>query len=427
MNILMVFGLMFFFILLETPLFLAVGLAGMIYTLVFCEVSTLVQVTYQMTTGLDSFALLAIPFYMFAGEIMNAGGLTQRIVDFAGSVLRYLRGGLVYVNITANIIMAGISGSAIADAAATGAVLIPAMDKEGYDKPFAGAITCAAATMGPIIPPSVPIILFGILSGAPIDKLFLAGVVPGLLMGLMLFVSSYFIAVRRSYPKAKGRINALEVWANFKKAFLALLLPVIVLGGIFTGITTVTEAGAIAVVYAMLAGILVYREIRWSSLPKMVFKIAYQAAILLVALATVQILSYIIADMQLADLINQKLADFTANKYFILILINVFLLLVGCVMDPLTAIILLTPVLLPVTRVVGIDPVHFGVIMVLNLMIGLSTPPIGGLLFVTTIIADVPMSSLVKEILPLVLLFILLLLIITFIPQIVLFLPYLIG
>ena len=423
MKTLILFGIMFFFIFLEIPLFLAVGLAGMVFILIFCDPSFLVQIPYNMTSGLDDFALLAIPFYMFAGEVMNQGGLTQRIVSFAASIFRYLRGGLSYVNITANIIMAGISGSAVADAAATGAVMIPAMESEGYDTAFAGAITASAATMGPIIPPSIPMILFGLLSGASVADLFLGGVIPGLMLALVLFISSYFISRRRNYPKIDGRISPREVALCFKESFVALMLPVIVLGGIFTGIMTVTEAGAVAVIYGLITGTMIYRKLPWRKVPQIFYKTAYSASILLIALATVTILSHIIADMQLGAALSQRLMGITTNKYVILLIINIFLLLVGCVMDPLTALILLVPILLPITQQVGVDPVHFGVIMVLNLMIGLSTPPIGGLLFVMSLVARVQMSSLIREILPFVFMFILILMTITYIPQLVLFLP----
>jgi tripartite ATP-independent transporter DctM subunit len=425
MKTLVLFGVMFVFIFLEIPLFLAVGLAGLVFILIFHDASYLVQIPYAMCNGLDNFALLAIPFYMLAGEAMNKGGLTNRIVGFAGSIFRYFRGGLSYVNISANIIMAGISGSAVADAAATGAVLIPAMEKEGYGKAFAGALTAAAATMGPIIPPSVPMILFGILSGASIADLFLGGIVPGLMMGLFLFISSYFISARRNYPKMEGRIRLREVSLRFKESFLSLLLPVIVLGGIFSGVMTVTEAGAAAVVYALIVGTLIYRELPWRLIPKLFYNTAYNAAILLVTLATVSILSHLIAGMQLGAVIGEHLLRITANKYLILLFINIFLLMVGCVMDPLTALFLLVPILLPVTQHVGIDTVHFGVVMVLNLMIGLSTPPIGGLLFLMTMMTKVQMGSLIREITPFVLIFILVLLLITYIPQLVLFFPML--
>ena len=423
MNALLLLGFMFFFILLETPFFVAVGLSGLVYILIVHGPANLVMIPFNMVNGLDNFALLAIPFYMFAGEAMNQGGLTQRIVGFTSSIFGYLRGGLNYVNITANVIMAGISGSAVADCAATGAVLIPAMEKEGYGKTFAGAITAAASTMGPIIPPSIPMIIFGLLSGTSIADLFIGGVIPGFMMAGFLFVSCYFIAIRRNHPKREGRVSAREIWATFRKAFLALMLPFIVLGGIFTGIMTVTEAGAVALVYALFAGIFVYRELSWRAVPKLFFHTAYNASILLIALATVQILSHLMAEMQLSTLLAGEIMKITQNKYMILLIINVFLLLVGCVMDPLTSLLLLVPILLPVVQKVGVNPVHFGVVMVLNLMIGLSTPPVGGLLFITSIMAKIPMADLVKELLPFILIFIGILFLITYVPSLVLFLP----
>ncbi|MBW1681418.1 MAG: TRAP transporter large permease [Deltaproteobacteria bacterium] len=422
MKALIVFGIMFFFILLEVPLFLAVGLAGLIFILIF-DPSSLVSVTYNMVNGLDNFALLAIPFYMLAGDTMNRGGLTKRIVGFAGSIFGYVRGGLNYVNISANIIMAGISGSAVADAAATGGVLIPAMEKAGYPKPFAAAITCASATMGPIIPPSVPMILFGLLSGAPIADLFLGGVVPGLMLAGILSAGCYIISLKRDFPKREGTMNGREIWLNFRRAFISLMLPVIVLGGIFSGAMTVTEAGAVAVMYALITGVFIYREISFREIPSLFYKTAYDAAILLIALATVQILSHLIAEMQLGEVLSKEILAITTNKYVILLLINLFLLIVGCVIDPITSLLLLVPILLPIIRVIGIDPVHFGVVMVLNLMIGLSTPPIGGLLFVTSLVAEVQIGAIVKEVTIFVLFFLIVLLLITFFPQLVLLLP----
>ncbi|MBI5584729.1 MAG: TRAP transporter large permease, partial [Deltaproteobacteria bacterium] len=328
-------------------------------------------------------------------------------------------------NITVNIVIAGLSGSAVADAAATGGVLIPAMEKEGYGKTFAAAITAAASTMGPIIPPSIPMIIFGLMTGVSIADLFLGGVVPGLIMALVLFGSCYFIAIRRNHPKREGRVSLREIGTTFWRASWALILPFIVLGGIFSGIMTVTESGAVAVVYTLFVGIFVYQELNWRMLPRLFFRTAYNTGIILAVIATIQILTHLMAEMKFTTLLANTILMITDNKYLILLIINIFLLLVGCLVDPFTALFLLIPILVPVVQKVGVDPIHFGVVMVLNLMIGLSTPPVGGLLFVTTVMAKVRMNELVREIYPFILLFIGVLFLITYVPALVLFLPHL--
>ncbi|SMB98992.1 TRAP transporter, DctM subunit [Thermanaeromonas toyohensis ToBE] len=381
-------------------------------------------IAQSMMRGIDNFPLLAIPFFMLAGEIMNAGGLSGRIVSFAKSLVGFLAGGLGYVAVVASMIFAGISGSAIADTSAIGSVLLPIMKEEKYDMNKSTALIAAAGTIGPVIPPSIPMILYGVVAGESIVKLFLGGVIPGILIGLGLMFVWYFISKKEGY-KASERISLIQVWCSFKEAFWALLLPVIILGGILAGIYTPTEAAVIAVVYALLVSGLIYRSLRLNQLlPIMVSTVRGTAMVLFVCGAATAA-GYLMTVAQVPKMLAGLLLSISNNRYVILFLVNILLLLVGMVMDLTPALLILAPILLPVVTHVGVDPLFFGVIMVVNLCIGLITPPVGTVLFTACGLSKQKLSEVVRELMPFIAIMVAVLFLITYIPSLVMFIPQL--
>ena len=346
--------------------------------------------------GLDSFAYLAVPFYFLAGDLMNASGITDRLLKFSSALIGHIRGGLSHVNILASMIFSGVSGSAVADTSAVGSVLIPAMKKEGYHSAYAAAVTAASSTIGPIIPPSIPFVIFGLLASTSIGDLFLAGVVPGVLMGVFLLISSYIISIRRKYP-ANSRATLRLLFRSFLDAFLALLMPFIIVGGITTGVVTPTEAGVVAVVYGILIGLFVYKGFTLRQLPRILLDSILNSGMILIIIATTGLFTYLVADMQAGELLVKFFTSFSSNKGVILSMTVVFFLIWGCVLDPITALIVLVPLLIPVVNAVGIDTIHFGVVIVLTLMIGLVTPPVGIVLYLAAALAKCTFEEVVKE------------------------------
>ncbi|PLR81660.1 L-dehydroascorbate transporter large permease subunit [Bacillus canaveralius] len=348
--------------------------------------------------GANSFSLMAIPFFILTGEIMNAGGVSRRIVDFASSLVGHIRGGLGYVVIISGVIFAGLSGSAVADTAALGAILIPMMIAKGYNKNRATGLTAATGILGTIIPPSIPMILFGVVGGVSISKLFMAGIVPGLLMAVGLMVVWYFVSKRDNsdtLPKATSQ----ERWVALKRAFLALLLPVIIIVGLRGGVFTPTEAGVVAAVYAFIIS-LIYRELKWTEIPKVFVETAKTTGVVMFVAATAIVSGYAITVGQVPRELGEFLSNITTNPTLLLVIIMLFLLIVGCVMDLTPAILIFTPVLLPVVKAVGIDPVYFGLLMVINLSIGLITPPVGTVLYVGCGISKISIIDITKGIFP---------------------------
>jgi len=387
-------GPLFAFMALGVPIFLCMGFACLVYILIYQIPLFLMAMSY--VRGLDSLTFLAIPLYFLAGDLMNASGITGQMLKFSSALVGHIRGGLSHVNILASMIFSGVSGSAVADTSAIGSVLIPAMKKEGYHSGYAAAVTAASSTIGPIIPPSIPFVIFGLLANASIGDLFLAGVVPGLLMGAFLLIASYFISVRRKYP-ANTRASFKELLKAFRGAFFALLMPLIIIGGIVTGIVTPTEAGVVAVVYAILVGLFVYKGFTFRDLPRIMLDSILNTGVVLIIIATTGIFTYLVADMRAGELLVKFFTGFSSNKYIIITMIVVFFLIWGCLLDILTALLVLVPLLIPMVNAVGIDTVHFGVVIVLTLMIGLVTPPVGVLLYLTAALADCAFEDVVKE------------------------------
>jgi tripartite ATP-independent transporter DctM subunit len=383
-------------------------------------------VAQRIFTGIDSFPLMAVPFFVLAGDLMNYGGTTMRLVRFSNALVGWVRGGLAHTNIVASMFLAGISGSAVADASAIGGILIPGMVKEGYDVDFSAAVTASASTMGPIIPPSILMVIYGVTTGVSIGALFAAGFIPGVLIGFSLMAVAYVIARKRNYPKL-AMMSLPEFVIAFRKAIFALLAPVIILGGILAGVFTPTEAAAVAVAYAFFVGIFVFRELRMADMPRILVQSGVTTSVLLLVIGTANVLAWVLSAEQIPQRIAQTMLGISRDPYFILLLLNLFLLVVGMFMEGGAAIIILAPVLAQVAQSVGLHPLHFGFVMVLNLVIGLLTPPLGVCLFVACSIARISLAELVKAILPFLLVEIGVLFLVSYFPMVALWIPKLLG
>lgn len=377
----------------------------------------------RMVAGLNTFALLAIPFFILAGEIMVAGGIARRLVNLSNALVGWLRGGLAMINITASTFFGGISGSAVADTSSIGAVMIPMMKKKGYEADYSVGVTVSSAAQGVMLPPSHNMIIYSLAAGGvSIGALFMAGIVPGLLLGVALMVTSYVLAVKRNYPKEE-MVALSELPRIVWEGLLGLLTPVIIIGGITSGIFTATESAAIACVYAFLLTFLVYREIPLRGMVGVLKNTFRTLAIVLFLIASASAFGYMLAFLQVPAMITDFLLDFSENRIVILLLINVMLLFLGAVMDMAPLILIMTPILLPVATSIGMDPVHFGIMLIFNLSIGLITPPVGGVLFVGCAIGKISLERALPGVLPFYLPMLLMLLLITFIPGLVLTVP----
>jgi C4-dicarboxylate transporter DctM subunit len=402
------------------PIAFSLGLSSFAY--IFFSDIPLVIIPQKLYAGIDVFVLLCVPGFILAGNLMNKGGITERVVGFSNAMVGHIRGGLGLANIVASMIFAGISGTAVADSASLGAVLIPAMKKEGYEPEFACAVTASSSTIGPIIPPSLPMIIAGTLTGLSVAKLFIAGAVPGLLLGIGLLVVSYYISKKKNHPKGE-RVSWKERGRQFLGAFWALLMTFVILFGIVGGVFTPTEASVVASLYALLVGLFVYRGLTVRALPKILVDTAITTASLMVLIGLANLFGWILTSEQIPQLIANFLLTLTQNKYLILLLINILLLFVGTFMETIAALVILFPVLLKVAVGVGVDPIQFAIIAVLNLMIGLTTPPVGVCLFVTSTIGDISLGQISKAILPFLGVSLIVLMLVTYIPAISLFLP----
>lgn len=379
-------------------------------------------VTQKIVSGTSNFTLLAIPFFLLAGKLMNLGSITQRIFAFCNALVGWIPGGLGHANILASIVFAGMSGSAVADAAGLGTIEIAAMKDEGYDPDFAAAITAASSTIGPIIPPSIPLVMFGVAGSVSIAKLLVAGIIPGLLMGLSLGVMVFFYAKRRNYPK-RTFPKRRELWNLSKSSFWALMTPVILIGGILSGIFTATEAAAVASLYAFILTVFVYREVKLKDLFNVFREVVAETAAIMLIVGASTLFGYLLIRMRIPTIMLNTFLSISGDKYIFLLMINIFLLIIGCFMETNSAILILTPILLPAATELGIQPIQFGIVMVLNLMIGLLTPPVGMCLYATAGVAKISFERMVKATAPFYVPLLVVLLLITYIPKIVLFLP----
>lgn len=408
------------------PIAFALGIAAWTSMLTAGNVP-LYLIPQRMFTGVDSFILMAIPFFMLAGELMGSTGILDRLLKFADALVGHIRGGLAHVNIVASMIFAGISGSAVADASALGSVLIPAM-REEYDVDFGTAVTAGASTIGPIIPPSIPMIIYATsTAGISIAGLFLSGVIPGIMMGLGMMAIAYFIARKRQYPIRKGHLTSREFLARLWRVLPALTMPVIVLGGILGGVFTPTEAGAVSVMYAVLVGLFVTRELKLSDIPPALLRAGTTTAIVFLLIATANGVSWLLSTRQVPMLISAYLKSISPSPLVFLLVVNLFLLVVGCLMETAAALIMLVPILAPIAASYGIHPLHFGFVVVMNLVIGLLTPPVGVCLFVCCGIANISLERLVRAVWPHLVWQIIVLALVTYLPELALWIPRLFG
>lgn len=383
------------------------------------------MVAQRMLYGPNSFVLLSVPFFLLMGNLMNTGGMTNRIFKFANSMVGHLRGGLGHVNIVASIIFAGMSGTAVSDAAGLGTVEIEAMNKAGYDEDFSCAVTAASSTVGPIIPPSIPLVIYGVLASVSIAKLLIAGIIPGLVLAIAMMIMVAIMAKRRDFPRSSRA--SLKVFAtDFGDAFLPILTPIILIGGIFTGVFTATEAAAVAAIYALVLGCFVYREISLRKLIQILRDTARDTAIITFILACATLYGWVLIRSRIPILFLESMVGLTQNPIVILLILNVALIVVGCFMETIAALNILVPVLAPLIVTVGIDPIQFGIVMVLNLMIGVLTPPFGLVLFVISKVSSVPLGRIIRATAPFFIPLVIVLLLITLVPELVTFLPNLV-
>jgi len=376
----------------------------------------------ELVTSVDSFPLMAVPFFILAGEIMGKGGISERLFNFANALVGNKTGGFAMATIVTCMFFAAISGSGPATVAAIGGIMIPAMVKQGYDKKFATATVAAAGSIGVIIPPSIPMVIYGVVGGASIGDMFIAGIIPGLLVGLSLMVWAYVYSKKNNYRGSDQKTTLANIWKTFWEAKWALVIPVIILGGIYGGIFTPTEAAVIAVVYGIIAGLLLYRELALKDLPKLLADAALTTATVLIIVGSATAFGRLLTIEQIPTQVANFLLSISDSEIVIILLITVLLLLVGCFMDTLAAIIILTPILLPIAVNIGFDPIHFGIIMVVNLAIGFITPPLGVNLFVGSGISGLSIEQLSKAIIPYFFAMVFSLLMITFIPELSLWL-----
>lgn len=418
--VLALFAIFVVLLFLGLPIAFCLGISSAAY--LWLADIPLVIIPQKMYSGMDVFVLLCIPGFILAGNLMNRGGITDRIVGFCNALVGHIRGGLGLANIVASMIFAGISGTAVADTASLGAVLIPAMKKEGYEADFACAVTAASSTIGPIIPPSMPMIIAGTLTSLSVGKLFMAGAVPGILLGIGLMIVSYFISRKKGHPKGE-KVGKRQLLHEFFGAFWALMLTVLILWGIVGGVFSPTEASVVASLYALFVGLFIYRDLKVRDLPRILIDTAVTTASIIVLVGVANLFAWILTSEQIPQMVADALLSVTKNKYLILLMINVLLLFVGTFMETIAALLTLFPTLLAVAVQVGIDPIQFAIIAVLNLMIGLTTPPVGVCLFVSSTIGKISISRIARANIPFLLVSIFVLMLVSYIPAISLWLP----
>ncbi|WP_026699597.1 TRAP transporter large permease [Salibacterium aidingense] len=424
MTVAYLFGTFFFLILIGTPIALSLGIASLITVVLATDVAvnTIVQNAF---TSLDSFPLLAIPFFILAGSLMSSGGISRRLLDLANVLIGYVVGGLAMVTVVASMFFAAISGSGPATVAAIGSFMIPSMKQHNYGAGFAAAITAAAGSVGVLIPPSIPFVMYGVVGSVSIGSMFLAGILPGIILGLCLLIIAYAISKKNNYVGTGEAPSLKDVLKAVNEAKWALLIPVIILGGIYAGIYSPTESAAIAALYALIIGVFIYRELDLKGLYKAFASAALTNSTTVIIIGFSISFAYLMTLERIPNTIASFITGASENPIIILLIINVFLLVVGMFIDTISALVILTPILLPVVTSpeIGMDPVHFGVILVTNLAIGFVTPPLGINLFVASGTGKVPFEQISKAIIPIFLMMIVALMVITYIPELSTFLP----
>jgi len=420
-----IFGSFALLLLIGTPIGVALGLSTAIVIYTVMKIP-LIVVAQRMFTAIDSFSFMAIPFFMLAGSFMASGGVTKRLVNFANSLVGFIRGGLALVVAVTGMFFAAISGSSAATTAALGSTLFDEMEKSGYKRDFAAAIIASGGTTGIVIPPSITLVVFGVTAGVSIGDLFLGGFLPGIIMGVSMCIVSYFLSGKKGI-KPQGSFYLINVLKSFKNSFLALMMPVIILGGIYGGIFTPTEAAAVAAVYGLIIGMFVYRELTFKNLPSVILNAAVNTTVIMFIVGGANLFGWILTNAQVPHKVATFIVSISTNHIVFLMLINILLLFVGTLINASAAVVILVPILFPVAMSFGIDPVFLGVLMIVNLAIGCITPPVGLDLFVVSSIAKLPIEKITKAILPYLIVLIVDLLILTYFPQIILFIPHLLG
>lgn len=418
-------GSFFVILLTGTPIAVGLGLSSAIVLYGILKLP-LVVVAQRMFTSMDSFSFMAVPFFMLAGAFMSSGGVTRRIVDFANAIVGALAGGLALVVAVSGMFFAALSGSSAATTAAIGTALIDEMEKRGYRKSFAAAVVASGGTVGIVIPPSITLVVYGVVADTSIGDLFLGGFAPGILMGISMCVVSWFISRKRGYM-GTGRVSLRNIAVTFKNCFWALMMPVIIIGGIYGGIFTPTEAAAVAAVYGAFVGMFIYRELKLKDLPKVIFNAAVSTTMIMFVVGGANLFGWILTNGQVPQKLGLAFSHLTSSPIVFLMLVNVLLLFMGTLVNASAAVVILTPILLPVALSMGINPVFFGVMMVVNLAIGCITPPVGLDLFVVSSITRIPIETVTREITPYLLVLLGDLLVLTYFPGIIMFVPNMLG
>lgn len=415
---------MFFFLLLGVPIAFSIMLT--VAVLVFSSgVTTFAIVPTYLFSGVHNFSLMAIPFFILAGEIMNEGELSKSIVEFCRCLLGHIKAGLGYAAILACMLFACLSGAAVATVSAIGGIMLPLLIDEGYDAADSTAVICAGAITGPIIPPSIPMVVYGVISGVSVTKMFIGGIIPGVISGILVMATWYFMNKKKSYP-VMPKATLKQVLSAGKKALPSLMMPVIMMGGILFGIFTPTEAGVVSVVYAYIIAKFVNKKMPLKALKKVLINTSKSTSIIMLVVAATSALATVVTVARIPQSIAEALSTVSSNPLVIMCLINVFILIVGLFMDVVPALSIMGPIFLPIATSVGMDPIVFGMILIFGLVIGLITPPVGNVLYIGCGISNVPLLSLLKRIYPMVIAYIVVLFLITFFPQLITFLPNLI-
>ncbi len=423
----------FIFMIIGVPVYAGLGAAGVIGLFLMqtrttaVAATTLISIPQNFYSGIGYFPLLAIPFYVLAGEIMNKAGITERLIDLAMLIVGRVPGGLAYANVLDSMFFGGITGSAQADTSCTGSIMIPSMIKEGYSPRFSVAITAATSTLGPIIPPSIMMVLYGVTVGCSISALFMGGFIPGILIGIAMIILVNLWNRREHFPIRDVRLTMKEKLTIIREALYPLGVPIIICGGIMSGVITATEAGVVAVVYSMIIGMVVLRTVKLRDLPDMMLSTATMSAAILMIIACAKVASNALTGLQMAKIVEDLFLQFSDSPQVFLLLVNILLLIMGMFMDGGASILLLTPVLAPIAQALDINMVHFGLVMVLNLVIGLGTPPLGQCVYIACGIARIPVMEGFRGMLPFILCEIIVLMIITYVPITVTFLPTMMG
>jgi C4-dicarboxylate transporter DctM subunit len=416
------FGFLFIFLGYGIPIAVAIGFATLV-AFVFSDVPILLMVQ-RLYSGIDSFTLMAIPFFMLAGALMETGGMSRRLVRFANALVGTISGGLAHVQVLGSCFFAALSGSSPATTAAIGSALIPEMNKQGYPREFSAAVQAVAGTIGTIIPPSIPMVLFAVSANVSIGKLFMAGMIPGILYGFAMMVMIYFIAKKEKFTQQNmAKFSLKELWDSFRDAVWALLVPVIILGGIYVGIFTPTEAGAVAAAYGLLAGKLIYRELNFKLTVKIFINSAINVSMVLLIVSCASAFSWLLNMKGVASMIGSWFGTVSSSPAIFLLLVFLMLLVMGCFMECAASVLMVTPVLMPAAKMLGVDPIHFGVVVVMTLSLGMATPPVGENLYIAASIAGVKFEHLLKHAWRLIAVSIVAILLVMYVPAISMFLP----